>query len=327
MERGSQTTVPAGSRHAARDAPPERAGAEEQASDGAHRPAAEEQARKARGEGLGDEELGHPFAPSGGAEARRYGARRPGRRGHRRPLQGSAAASATRVRSSPWRTHPTRRWSPPAPSGLDRSGTTTTSSAAGRRSSPSRRRSRSSTIQGTPLVFCQEKLFKIKDDIRIYADSSKKVELLRIKQRNIMDWAGLFDVFDPATSAKIGAFRRKGWRSWVRDEWHLLDTDDQQVGTHPRDGQRLPAAHLQVPAVHVRLRGGRPAGGHVHPALRVHRLQGHDGHPRLAARCRSIAAGVRRRAAADGGRGEGRREPLIALSCASAPRPSVSSPM
>jgi uncharacterized protein YxjI len=85
--------------------------------------------------------------------------------------------------------------------------------------------------QGTPLVFCQEKLFKIKDDIRIYADSSKKVELLRIKQRNIMDWAGLFDVFDPQSNAKIGAFRRKGWRSWVRDEWHLLDTNDQQVGT------------------------------------------------------------------------------------------------
>jgi hypothetical protein len=86
-------------------------------------------------------------------------------------------------------------------------------------------------LQGTPLVFCQEKLFKIKDDIRIYADSSKKVELLRIKQRNMLDWAGLFDVFDPATNAKIGAFRRKGWRSWLRDEWHILNTDDQQVGT------------------------------------------------------------------------------------------------
>jgi len=84
---------------------------------------------------------------------------------------------------------------------------------------------------GTPLLFCQEKLFKIKDDIRIYADASKKVELLRIKQRNMLDWAGLFDVFDPVTNAKIGAFRRKGWRSWLRDEWHILNTDDQQVGT------------------------------------------------------------------------------------------------
>jgi hypothetical protein len=86
-------------------------------------------------------------------------------------------------------------------------------------------------MQGVPLVFCQEKLFKIKEDIRIYADSSKRVELLRIKQRNMMDWAALFDVFDPVTGAKIGALRRKGWRSWLRDEWHLLDASDHPVGT------------------------------------------------------------------------------------------------
>ncbi len=83
---------------------------------------------------------------------------------------------------------------------------------------------------GAPLLYCQEKLFTIKDDIRIYSDSSKSVELLRIRQRNILDWAGLFDVIDPASGAKIGALRRKGWRSWLRDEWHLLDAHDQQVG-------------------------------------------------------------------------------------------------
>jgi len=85
-------------------------------------------------------------------------------------------------------------------------------------------------VQGTPLVYCQEKLFKIKDDIRIYADSSKNVELLRIRQRNVMDWAGVFDIVDPASNMKIGAMRRKGWRSFLRDEWHILDANDQQVG-------------------------------------------------------------------------------------------------
>jgi hypothetical protein len=84
--------------------------------------------------------------------------------------------------------------------------------------------------QGAPLVYCQEKLFRIKDDIRIYTDSSKKQEILRIRQRNIMDWAGLFDVTDPASGQKIGALRRKGWRSFLRDEWHVLGPDDQQVG-------------------------------------------------------------------------------------------------
>ena len=83
---------------------------------------------------------------------------------------------------------------------------------------------------GQPLLFCQEKLFKIKDDIRIYSDSSKRVELLRIAQRNIVDWAGIFDIVDPATGQRIGVLRRKGWRSFSRDEWHIHDAYDQPVG-------------------------------------------------------------------------------------------------
>jgi uncharacterized protein YxjI len=83
---------------------------------------------------------------------------------------------------------------------------------------------------GHPLVFCQEKLFKIKDDIRIYSDASKQVELLRIGQRNIMDWAGIFDVTDPASGQRIGVLRRKGWRSFARDEWHIHDAFDRPVG-------------------------------------------------------------------------------------------------
>jgi hypothetical protein len=84
--------------------------------------------------------------------------------------------------------------------------------------------------QGQPLVFCQEKLLKIKDDIRIYSDSTKKVELLRIAQRNIVDWAGIFDIVDPASGQRIGVFRRKGWRSWARDEWAIHDHNDQPIG-------------------------------------------------------------------------------------------------
>lgn len=84
--------------------------------------------------------------------------------------------------------------------------------------------------QGAPLMFCQQKIFKIKDDIRIYADSTKAVELLRISQRNVMDWAGVFDVFDPVSGAKLGGFRRKGWRSMFRDEWEIMDANDMTVG-------------------------------------------------------------------------------------------------
>lgn len=84
--------------------------------------------------------------------------------------------------------------------------------------------------QGAPLVFCQEKIFKIKDDIRIFSDSTKSVELLRIQQRNIIDWAGVFDVLDSQTGQKLGGFRRKGWRSMFRDEWEMMDANDVPIG-------------------------------------------------------------------------------------------------
>jgi hypothetical protein len=93
--------------------------------------------------------------------------------------------------------------------------------------------------QGAPLVYCQEKLFRIKDDIRVYADSSKQVELLRIRQRNVFDFAGAFEVIDPARDELLGVLRRKGWRSFLRDEWHLLDANDQQVGTVLETGPAL----------------------------------------------------------------------------------------
>jgi hypothetical protein len=84
--------------------------------------------------------------------------------------------------------------------------------------------------QGNSLMFCQEKIFKIKDDIRIFSDSSKSSELLRIAQRNVMDWAGVFDVIDSASGQKLGGFRRKGWRSFLRDEWTIMDVNDQPIG-------------------------------------------------------------------------------------------------
>ncbi len=92
---------------------------------------------------------------------------------------------------------------------------------------------------GSPLVFCQEKLFRIKDDIRVYADSSKTVELLRIRQRNVLDWVGVFDVIDPASGERIGVLRRRGWRSWVRDEWQINDGEEREVGRILETGNAL----------------------------------------------------------------------------------------
>ncbi|MBM3153213.1 MAG: hypothetical protein FJZ96_13590 [Chloroflexi bacterium] len=79
-------------------------------------------------------------------------------------------------------------------------------------------------------LFVEQKMFRLREDIRIYSDENKSLELLLIKARSIIDWAAAYDVLDGATGQKVGVLRRQGWRSMMRDEWEVLDINDQPIG-------------------------------------------------------------------------------------------------
>lgn len=83
---------------------------------------------------------------------------------------------------------------------------------------------------GQLLGFSKQKAFKLKEDIRIFTDESMEEELLLIKARKIVDFSAAYDVIDSAEGEKIGALRRKGWSSLVRDEWEFLDEEDYVIG-------------------------------------------------------------------------------------------------
>jgi uncharacterized protein YxjI len=84
--------------------------------------------------------------------------------------------------------------------------------------------------QGEQVLYVEQKMFRLKEDIRVYNDDQKSQEILLIKARHFADWAAAYDVLDAATGAKIGVLRRKGWNSMVRDEWEVLDVNDQPFG-------------------------------------------------------------------------------------------------
>jgi hypothetical protein len=73
-------------------------------------------------------------------------------------------------------------------------------------------------------------MFRLREDIRVYADELKTQELLTIKARQIIDFSAAYDVIDSAAGEKVGTLRRKGLRSLLRDEWEVLDTADNVVG-------------------------------------------------------------------------------------------------
>jgi uncharacterized protein YxjI len=89
------------------------------------------------------------------------------------------------------------------------------------------------------VLFSEQKMFRLREDIRVYADEGKTQEVLMIKARQIIDFSAAYDVMDGGTGQKVGALRRKGWRSLLRDEWEVLDVNDQVTGLLFEDSMAL----------------------------------------------------------------------------------------
>ena len=83
---------------------------------------------------------------------------------------------------------------------------------------------------GRLVMFSEQKMFRLREDIRVYGDENKTQEVLSIKARQIMDFSAAYDVVDTGMNQKVGALRRRGWSSIVRDEWEVLDANDNVIG-------------------------------------------------------------------------------------------------
>jgi len=92
---------------------------------------------------------------------------------------------------------------------------------------------------GNLVMFSEQKMFKLREDIRVYADEEKTQEVLSIKARQIIDFSAAYDVVDTAYNQKVGTLRRQGWSSMLRDEWQVLDANDNQIGILFEDSMRM----------------------------------------------------------------------------------------
>lgn len=92
---------------------------------------------------------------------------------------------------------------------------------------------------GKLLLFSEQKMFKLREDIRVFSDEGKSQEVLMIKARQIIDFSAAFDVVDSSTGQKVGALRRKGLASILRDEWEILDVNDNVIASLVEDSMGL----------------------------------------------------------------------------------------
>lgn len=94
--------------------------------------------------------------------------------------------------------------------------------------------------QSKILGFSKQKLFKLKEDIRIYTDESMTRELFKIQQTQIIDTWGKFAVIDSNTNALLGYLKRSIVSEFVVDEWDVLDANERLIGgVHEKAGRGL----------------------------------------------------------------------------------------
>ena len=92
---------------------------------------------------------------------------------------------------------------------------------------------------GNLIAYVEQKAFKLKEDITVFADEQKRQPLLSIKARQVIDFSAAYDVTDARSGAKVGALRRKGLKSILRDEWIILDSTEREMGQIQEDSTLL----------------------------------------------------------------------------------------
>lgn len=119
-------------------------------------------------------------------------------------------------------------------------------------------------LNGNSLAFLRKKVFTWKDEVRVFTDESQTMELLYIKARKIIDWGTAFDVTDSINHQKVGALKRRAWKSLLRKEWIILDENDQEIGKLQEDSTFLATIRRYVtniiPQSYSFEIGGRPVG-------------------------------------------------------------------
>ena len=88
---------------------------------------------------------------------------------------------------------------------------------------------------GRSVAYVKQKMFRLKEDVEVFTDESRRTPLWRMKADRIIDWSAAYRITD-ASGAVLGTLRRKGARSLWRATYVITDPNDQVMGgIHEKD--------------------------------------------------------------------------------------------
>lgn len=82
--------------------------------------------------------------------------------------------------------------------------------------------------RGQLIGYVKQKLFKLKEDINIFADEAQKQHLFNIKADRVLDFSAKYN-FTDAGGRPLGSLRRKGMRSIWKANYEVFDAASNHV--------------------------------------------------------------------------------------------------
>ncbi len=79
------------------------------------------------------------------------------------------------------------------------------------------------------ILFVSQKVFKLKEDIRIYPNQQKEREIYNIRAEKILDFNTRYNFFTADTQEHIGSVKAKGWRSIWSATYMIDDPNGMQT--------------------------------------------------------------------------------------------------
>jgi uncharacterized protein YxjI len=76
--------------------------------------------------------------------------------------------------------------------------------------------------QGRTVMHLQQKMFKLKEHINVFADQQRSQQLFDIKADRIIDFSARYN-FSDATGKAIGAVKRRGMKSFWKAHYDVYD--------------------------------------------------------------------------------------------------------
>ncbi len=122
---------------------------------------------------------------------------------------------------------------------------------------------------GQDILFVRQKVLALKEDVRVFADSSQSREIFRIRADRILDFSARYTFMESATERKLGSVKHKGLRSIWKATYLVSDAADQETHTVIEDNPWVKVADMvmsEIPIV------GFFTGYFFHPSYTAYRL-------------------------------------------------------